>query len=48
MSKSINRHERRNRQTAKTKEHCNGGILKAPKWAAQAAIRGEIGIKQLT
>ena len=23
-------------------------ILKAPKWAAQAAIRGEIGIKQLT
>ena len=43
-----NRHERRrNRQIRKTENTEMRRILRAPKWAAQAAIRGEIGISNM-
>ena len=43
-----NRHERRrNRQIAKAENSAMRRILKAPKRAAQAAIRGEIGISNM-
>ena len=43
-----NRHERRrNRQNTKAENTPMRRILRAPKWAAQAAIRGEIGISNV-
>ena len=47
-----NRHERkRNRQIKKKKKKTESTamrrILRAPKWAAQAVIRGEIGISNM-
>ena len=43
-----NRHERRrNRQIAKSREHCYEKNLESTKVAAQVAIRGEIGMTNM-
>ena len=48
VQSKINIHERRrNRQIPKSREHFNEKNLESTKWAAQSAIRGEIGISSM-